>query len=127
MEPLYKRKKDLAAYVAIGSALIALLFISIHLGWNEDIFMSTLIVTSNTLILFGVFIADSRSLWRKPSFWVLTTLLVFAHLLLIWSILARYGRWKPIWWYELTLVEALVILFCRSCLLIIQRRPGIEK
>lgn len=121
MEPLYRRKKDLAAYIAIGSALIALLFISIHMGWNEDIFMNTLNVTSNTLVLFGVFIAASRSSWRKPFFWVRTSLLVFAHSLLIWSILARYGRWKPIWWCELTLVEALVILFCRSCLLAIQR------
>jgi hypothetical protein len=125
-EPLYKRKKDLAAYVAIGSALIVLLFISIHMGWNKDIFMNTLIVTINTLILFGVFIVDSRSLWGKPSFWVLTSLLVFAHLLLIWSILTRYGRWKLTWWYELTLVEALVMLFCRRCLLVIQR-PSIEK
>ena len=126
MKPLYNRKKDLAAYVAIGSALIALLFISIHLGWNEAIFMNTLNVTVNTLILFGAFIAYSRLLWRRRSFWVLTSALIFGHLLLVWSILARYGSWKPAWWYELTLVEALVVLFCRSCLIAIQR-PGIEK
>jgi len=117
MEPLYKRKKDLAAYIAIGSALIALLFISIHLGWNEVGFMNALNVTGNTLVLFGLFIAYSRSLWRKPSFWVLIGLLVLGHLLLVWSILTRYGGWKPVWWYELTLVEALVVLFCRSCLI----------
>jgi hypothetical protein len=95
MEPIYKRKKDLAAYIAVGSALIALLFISVRLGWNEAVFMNTLNVTGNTLILFGAFIAYSRSLWRKRPFWVLTGLLILGHLLLVWSVLTRYGSWKP--------------------------------
>jgi hypothetical protein len=116
LKPLYRRWKDLTAYIAIGTALIILIFASVHFGWNEDVFMNSVIVTSNTLILFGGFVANSRSLWRKSFFWALMSLLVLGHLLLVSTILIRYERWKPFWWYELTMAELLVLLFCRTCL-----------
>lgn len=107
------RMRDFAFYVAIAVAvgITAIVVAQTSLGHETFIKWGGLII--NTLVLFGYFIADSRSLWRCLSFWLLVCALLSIHLAVFSALLVHIVQWKLIWFMVMYL-EIPVFVLCRK-------------
>ena len=66
-----------------------------------------------TLLLFGYFIGDSRSLWRRGQFWVICGICLLVHMLSFVVLFAHATTFKPIWIGMIGLVEMPILLFLK--------------
>jgi hypothetical protein len=91
------RLRDYLLYILIalvvGSIAIAL-GIS---GVSADTFGRWGGLVCFTALLYGYFIADNRPQFRRLSFWVLTVVLLLAHVTVFAMIFAHIAHWKTIW------------------------------
>jgi hypothetical protein len=111
------RAKDLILYVLISLLILAVVFTAAMTGLREDIFMKWLSFVAFTLLLFGYFIADNRSLWKRPQFWIMSGVCFLIHLLGFIVLFAHLTIFKPIWFGLIGLVEMFVLLVLKKYLL----------
>ena len=69
---LKKRTKDFIWYVLISTTFIAIIVAAALSGMNQNIFTKSLYFAVQTFFVFWYFIASSRTLWKRRSFWILT-------------------------------------------------------
>lgn len=67
----------------------------------------------NTCVLFGYFIADSRPLFRRWSFWGLTIALLSLHTIVFCIVLTQVSQWKLVW-FMVMILEVPALLFLRN-------------
>jgi hypothetical protein len=105
---------DYVLYVAITFVFIAMVF-AVQGRWGHDAFIRWGGLAGFTLILFGYFVGDSRSLLRERQFWLLTIVLLAAHLGLFIVVLSHIDEWRLMWFTGMVL-EYPVFLFFRGLL-----------
>jgi hypothetical protein len=69
-----------------------------------------------TTFIFGFFISDSRRFFRQRRFWLLTTLLLGAHIAAFLAILLRIDEWKLLW-FNVMILELPPLFMLRNLLL----------
>jgi hypothetical protein len=111
---LWRRIGDFVLYLGIALLVVAAVVAAATMHLNEDRFMKMVGFAAATVALFYYFIAGSRPLWKKSSFWGLTGSLFIVHAL-VFAIIFAHIRWKPIW-LGMVLPEILLFLFCRRLL-----------
>lgn len=107
------RVRDFALYLVIGIALLALIFAVAYFGVNGDLFIEWFSLAAFTLLLFGYFIADSRSLWKRSKFWVISSLCLLLHLVGFLALMHFVTFVKPIWFGMIGVIEMVVLLGLR--------------
>jgi hypothetical protein len=111
-----RRLRDFSLYIAIGMLIVVA---AIGMAQN-DISHKSFIrwggLTVNTSVLFGYFIADSRPLFGRLSFWVLTIALLLVHLTVFAIVLIRVSEWKLVW-FMVMLLEVPILFLLRDRLL----------
>jgi hypothetical protein len=105
---------DYALYLAITLAFLTMVFV-VQGKWGPDAFIRWGGLAGFTLILFGYFVGDSRSLVRQPQFWLLIAVLLAVHLALFIVILSHVDEWRLMWFPGMAL-EYQVFLFFRGLL-----------
>ncbi len=107
------RLRDFALYVAIG-LVVAMLAIGVaQTDISHDAFVRWGGLAVNTCVLFGYFIADSRSFFRKWSFWAVTIALLSLHAAVFCIVLTHVSQWKLVW-FMVMILEVPVLLFVRN-------------
>jgi len=109
----YARLRDFVLYIAISLAVAAAAIGVAQANVSHDAFIRCGGLIMNTSLLFGYFIADSRNLWRKWSFWVMTTALLSVHLIAFALVLTHVSEWKLIW-FLLMYLEMPVLIYFRD-------------
>jgi hypothetical protein len=99
------------AVVGVGAAL------STNYGLPWPVFFKALQFKAFTLMLYGVWIANQRSLWKERVFWILTTLSLLVHTLAFAVVLSRFANFKPVWFAMIGFAEILLMLACKSLLI----------
>lgn len=66
-----------------------------------------------TAAIFGIFIKHSRRYFRRRRFWLLTALLLAAHLTAFVIILTRIESWR-LMWFVVMVLELPVLVFLRN-------------
>lgn len=117
----YRKARDYVLYILIGLAVATGTIWVAETGVNPDQFMRWFGLAIFTTILFGAYLVDSRSLFRRRSFWVFTGLLLAIHVGLYSIALARVQSWKVVWFTILTFLELPVLPLLRDYAL---RRSG---
>jgi hypothetical protein len=74
-------------------------------------------LAANTALVYGYFIADSRSFFRHRTFWAATGAALTVHLIIFVVVLAHVAQWKLLW-FMVMLLEIPVLVFVRD------RLPG---
>lgn len=108
-----RRLRDFVLYIAIG---LCVAFVAMGLAQTDishDSFIRWGGLTVNTSVLFGYFVADSRPLFRRVSFWILTVALLSVHVIVFALVLTHVSQWKLIW-FMVMLLEVPVLLFLRN-------------
>lgn len=107
------RLRDFALYVAIG-LFVAMVAIGVaQTDVSHDAFIRWGGLAVNTCVLFGYFIADSRPLFRRWSFWGLTIALLSLHTTVFCIVLTHVSQWKLVW-FMVMILEVPVLLFVRN-------------
>lgn len=115
--PLWRRPQDLL--LCIGAALLILAAVgtsaalSVRYGVPWRVFFKGLDFTIYTLVVFGIWISDQRKLWRKRSFWILTTAGLAVHTLCYALLLDRLAYFKPFWFGLIGLAEVVLLIECK--------------
>lgn len=96
--------------VVIGIAALGILFAfsvshEVYIRWGGLAFV--------TVVVFGLFINDSREFFRKSQFWVLTVLLLAVHLTAFGIVLTHIREWK-LMWFMVMILEVPVLVFFRN-------------
>ena len=112
-----QRARDFLLYVSVGFVILGVIFGAAMTGLSEDAFVKWLGLIAFTLLLFGYFIVDSRSLWRRAQFWVISGTCLLAHLVTFVVLFGHTTTFKPVWIGMIGLVEMLILLFLRRYLL----------
>jgi hypothetical protein len=113
-----ERARDFLLYVSVSLVILAAIFAAAITGLSGDAFVKWLGLIAFTLLLFGYFIAESRSLWRRAQFWAISGICLLAHLLAFVLLFAHTTTFKPIWIGMIGLVEMLILLFLKRYLLL---------
>ena len=112
----HARLRDFALYIVIG-LFVAMMAIGVaQTDVSHDGFIRWGGLAVNTCVLFGYFIADSRPLFRRWSFWGLTIALLSLHTAAFCIILTQVSQWKLVWFMAMIL-EVPVLLFFRNLFL----------
>jgi hypothetical protein len=110
------RVLDYLLYIVIGFA-IAFAFIGITFfvqnKWGNDAFIRGFGLVVFTAGLFGLFLAESRELFRTRRFWEVTSALLLIHLLVFTVILLRVEEWRMAW-FMVMVFEYPALIFFRS-------------
>jgi hypothetical protein len=91
------RLRDFVLYFAIATCVILTAFAAAQAGMDHERFIRWGGLAVNSSILFGYFVADSRPLRRRPSFWLMTCGFLALHLTVFAFFLLKIGQWKLIW------------------------------
>ena len=81
--------------------------------WGDDGFIRWGGLAGFTLVLFGCFVGDSEKFLRERRFWVVTAVLLSAHLAAFAIILTHVAEWK-LTWFMVMVIEYPVFLFFRD-------------
>ena len=108
--------RDFGLYVAIAAAIGTVAIALAHTSVSHDAFTRWGGLLVNTACLFGYFIAAHRRCWRKCSFWAITFLLLFLHLIGFCILLVYIAHWKLVWFMVMYL-ELPVLVFVKDCLM----------
>jgi len=104
--------RDVLVIVPVVVALIVLI-IFFGLSVSHVVYIRWGGLALATLVLFGLFINDSREFFRKWQFWVLTVLLLAVHLTAFGIVLTHVGQWKLVW-FMVIILEVPVLVFFRN-------------
>ncbi len=116
----YRTARDYLLYILIGCVVAAGAIWAAESGVNSGQFMRWFGLTVFTAILFGAYLVDSRSLFRRKAFWLVTAMMLAIHVAAYTVLLMRVEVWKVTWFTVLTFLELLVLPLLRDCAL---RRP----
>ncbi len=111
---LRTRIREFALYTAIGLVVLAIVFAVATMKVNEDVFRKWLAVAIFTPFLFGYFIADSRSFWKKSQFWMMCGGCFAVHLLGFAVLFQYVAVFKPIWVGLISLIEMAILVFLKE-------------
>lgn len=81
--------------------------------WGHDAFIRWGGLAGFTLGLFVLFVGDSEKFWRKWRFWVVTAVLLAAHLAAFAFVLTHVAEWK-LTWFMVMVIEYPVFIFLRD-------------
>jgi hypothetical protein len=104
-------------YFIISALLIGVLVFATLMGMTWKAILYGLGVPAVSAVVFGYFVASSRKLWKKPSYWLLTSCLFCAHCLVLAFIFIRVGVFKPIW-LLLATPELFILVLSRDMFLL---------
>ena len=97
--------------------LIAFVFIKITFvvedRWGHDAFIRWDGLAGFTLGLFGFFLGESEKLLRQWRFWVVTLILLAAHLVAFTIVLTHIEEWK-LMWFMVMVIEYPGFVFVRD-------------
>jgi|GEM_PF-3364422 len=89
--------RDFVLYISIGFAVAAVIMTAalsgFGRGWGEWITLSIF-----TFILFYYWLKICKSVWRRRSYWVITFLLLLAHLG-FWAVVLKNVSHISVFWY----------------------------
>ncbi len=108
------RATDFVLYIGIGIVFVGVTF-AVELKWGHEVFIKWVGLAGFSAVLFGYFIADTRLLFRRWSFWALTTILLCGHSIVLAIILTHIEQWKIIWFTGM-IFELPVFIFFRNML-----------
>jgi len=103
------RVRDFILYIAISLAVIGAIFVVALSSVDRNLASKWAFFSVYTLCAFGFFIERSRSLWRKPFFWMFVSCSFLLHCGIIWVFLTRVQHVKSDW-LGVSFLEA-VLLF----------------
>jgi hypothetical protein len=110
------RARDYLLLILLG-ALIFLVFLRIAFvvsdKWGHDAFIRWDGLAGFTLVLFGLFVAESAEFLRKWRFWVLTAILLAVHLTGFAIVLTHIQEWR-LTWFMVMVIEAPLFFFLRD-------------
>lgn len=106
------RVRDYLFYIAIAFASIGMaVFVRTRFGHDAYIRWFGLVVF--TTLLFGLFLKNSRELFRMRRFWEVTAVLLMVHLLVFVAILTHVEEWR-LPWFTVMAFEYPVLNFFKS-------------
>ena len=110
------RLRDLALYITITMAILGIVgsLASTNLSWNT--IMKLICFVGFTVLLFGYFIVDSRSWWRRGSYWGLTAFFLLVHSTIYAVVFNHVEVIKPVWVGLIVVPEMLAFVVCRNWL-----------
>ncbi len=112
------RSRDFALYIAISLAVVLMLVVLGRSSLSFEMANRWFSLAFFTAILYGTFIALNRALYRNRSFWVLTAILLLAHLVLFITVVTQIPHWRSIWsavmFFEAPVLDALKDRFASS-------------
>jgi hypothetical protein len=111
-DPNAIKARDVLVIVPVVVAILVLI-IFFGLSVSHDVYIRWGGLALATVVLFGLFINDSREFFRKWRFWALTVLLLAVHLTVFGIVLTNIGQWKLIWFMAMVL-EVPVLEFSRN-------------
>lgn len=91
------RSRDLVLYVTIS---LAFMFLAVVLGRSNlslKVSGQVLSLVLFTGLLYCSFIAFNRQMFRVWTFWLLTIVMISAHLAVFLIINLRVDHWRPLW------------------------------
>lgn len=97
------RLRDFGLYVLISLLVACPPLVALWIGLPWDLFMHWFGFVFFTFLIFGQLIAKSRFMWKEQSFWVLTSVLLAAHL----AVFVDLSRTK----YEISEVDWVFLVF----------------
>ena len=109
----HARLRDFTLYAAIGCCVAILAIGVAQTNVHHDDFIRWGGLAVNTCVLFGYFIADSRPLFKRWSFWGLTIALLSLHAIVFGIVLTFVSQWKLIW-FMVMILEVPLLLFFRN-------------
>lgn len=115
------RVRDYVLYIAISFAVVAIAFTAaltgFGRGWGEWVALGVF-----TYLVFHYWIRMCKPMWRRRSFWLITSVLFIAHLT-IWSSVVRTFGHIPTFWYWVTVpVEVAALAWCADLLNSLHRK-----
>jgi peptidoglycan/LPS O-acetylase OafA/YrhL len=81
--------------------------------WGHDAFIRWDGLAGFTLLLFGLFVAESEKFLRKWRFWVVIVVLLMGHLAAFVIVLTHVEEWK-LSWFMVMVFEAPLFFFLRD-------------
>jgi hypothetical protein len=107
------RLRDFAIYVAISAAVVSAALVTARSDISHEALIRWGGLAVNTCVLFGYFIADSKRLFGRLLFWILTVCLLLAHLAAFGVVLHYVSEWRLVWFLVMYL-EAPILVACRD-------------
>jgi len=107
------RLRDFSIYIAIGLLVAAIAWIIASTGLSLNVITKWGGLAVNTAAVYGYFIADSRSYFRRLAFWVMTSVALSMHLVVFAVVLTHVSQWKLLW-FMVMLLEIPVLVFLRD-------------
>jgi hypothetical protein len=110
------RAKDYFLLILLGALLF---FVGLKISfvvvdrWGHDAYVRWDGLAGFTLGLFVLFVCDSEKFLRKWRFWVLTTILLAAHLTGFAIVLTHIQEWR-LTWFMVMIFEYPLFLFLRD-------------
>jgi hypothetical protein len=86
--------RDFAIYVVISAAVASAALVVARSDISHDALIRWGGLAVNTCVLFGYFIADSKRLFGRVPFWILTACLLLAHLAIFGIVLHYASKWR---------------------------------
>ena len=81
--------------------------------WGHDAYIRWDGLSGFTLLLFGFFVSESLQFLRKWRFWVVTAILLAAHLAAYAVVLTHVEEWR-LTWFMVMVIEYPLFLFLRD-------------
>lgn len=108
-----KRLRDFSIYVAIGFLVAAIAWIIASTHLSLEVIPKWGGLAANTALVYGYFLADSRSFFRQRAFWAVTSVAFTVHLIIFGVVLTHVAQWKLLW-FMLMLLEIPVLVSLRN-------------
>jgi hypothetical protein len=117
------RARDYFLLILLG-ALISFVGLKITFvvedRWGHDAFVRWDGLAGFTLIMFGLFVAESEKFLRKWRFWVLVAILLIGHLTAFAIVLTHVQEWK-LTWFMVMVIEYPLFLLLRNMIVFVPR------
>ena len=108
-----RRLRDLLLYIAVSASVIGLVFAMLAAGLTWDSFIKWFGLAFTTGSLFWYFIEDTRTLWKRRSFWSLIICFLVLHCAIWITLLIHVEHWKFIWFAPI-LLEIAIFVYVRD-------------
>ena len=104
--------RDIILYILISFALLGMVFV-FEGHWGHDAFIKWGGLAGFTAALFGQFISDSRPYIKLKQFWLMTSILLIAHLMAFVTLLMHVREWR-LMWFAVMIFEYPILILLRS-------------
>ena len=110
---LGRRLRDFSAYIAIGFLVAAIAWIVASTHLSLEVITRWGGLAANTAVVYGYFLANSRSFFRQRAFWAITGTALAVHLVIFAIVLTHVAQWRLLW-FMVMLLEIPVLLALRN-------------